>query len=440
MSDHLWHEAAVVGRRGLLGGAAALAAALALPAPAATALAAGPPRLKLPVPTGPHDVGTIALHLVDRGRRDPWKAARPRELMISVWYPAACGAGGRHRPAPWMTTRALARYRTMTAEGLRRTAERLDLGGVDISLDGVGFPLTHAREGVQVRAGRRCPVVLYSSGAGEPRAVGTTLVEDLASRGYVVVTIDHTHDAWAVEFPGGRVERDLPPLDRNGAQTAVKVRVADTRFVLDALAALAAGRNPDAAKRALPAGLAGCLDLDRIGMFGHSLGGATTGQSMAHDARIRAGLDLDGHVIPTVSIAPPMPPERAGELAGQVATRIGDRPFMIMSSAGKGPDELGALMAGFWSHLRGRRWFLSLKGSTHASYTDDKQLIHQLATAKVIPAALTEPVGTIAPGRCTAAQRAYVAAFFDRCLRERDAPLLDGPSAKYPEIVFFPST
>jgi alpha-beta hydrolase superfamily lysophospholipase len=38
-------------------------------------------------------------------------------------------------------------------------------------------------------------VVLYSPGAGDPRTWETALVQDLASRGYVVVTIDHTYDA-----------------------------------------------------------------------------------------------------------------------------------------------------------------------------------------------------------------------------------------------------
>lgn len=43
----------------------------------------------LPAPSGPHPIGTVALHLVDRSRPDP--VAGPghyRELVVSVWYPA----------------------------------------------------------------------------------------------------------------------------------------------------------------------------------------------------------------------------------------------------------------------------------------------------------------------------------------------------------------
>jgi hypothetical protein len=100
-------------------------------------------------------------------------------------------------------------------------------------------------------------------GAGE---TGTDLVSDLASRGYVVVTIDDTYDAAEVEFRGRRVVTPRPnqsPVD--------SVRIADTRFVLDELASLASATNPDAEHRALPNGLSTALDLAKVGMFGHSL-------------------------------------------------------------------------------------------------------------------------------------------------------------------------
>lgn len=62
--------------------------------------------------------------------------------------------------------------------------------------------------------------VLYSPGAGEPRTWGTTLVQDLASRGYVVVTVDPTYEASEVEFPGGRIvtsvlQAELAKTQRN---------------------------------------------------------------------------------------------------------------------------------------------------------------------------------------------------------------------------------
>ena len=50
-------------------------------------------------PDGPYPVGTVSLHLVDHSRRDPWLAGnRPRELMVSIWYPAQTTTATPGRP------------------------------------------------------------------------------------------------------------------------------------------------------------------------------------------------------------------------------------------------------------------------------------------------------------------------------------------------------
>jgi hypothetical protein len=70
------------------------AAVMALAAPVG-ATAAPTDELVLPAPTGRHPVGMAELHLVDRDRPDPWVPTGPRELMVSVWYPAAEARGDR---------------------------------------------------------------------------------------------------------------------------------------------------------------------------------------------------------------------------------------------------------------------------------------------------------------------------------------------------------
>ncbi|MEU9498048.1 hypothetical protein [Streptomyces sp. NPDC048196] len=78
---------------------------------------------------------------------------------------------------------------------------------------GVTLPPTAGHTGAPVdhRAGKR-PVLLYSPGLHGSRGQGTALVQDPASRGYLVVTIDHTHDSSDVVFPDGRHEvNTMPP-------------------------------------------------------------------------------------------------------------------------------------------------------------------------------------------------------------------------------------
>jgi predicted dienelactone hydrolase len=74
-------------------------------------------------------------------------------------------------------------------------------------------PLTAAHEGAPaMRKLGRQPVILYSHGAGGHRSETTIVVQELVSHGNVVVTVDHTDDAYT-EFPGGRLsvpDEDLP--------------------------------------------------------------------------------------------------------------------------------------------------------------------------------------------------------------------------------------
>jgi hypothetical protein len=425
-----------LGRRRFLG---AGAAALGLAVAGCAAPSPGHPhrlRLTLPPPSGPYRVGTVSLHLVDHSRPDPWLAGtRPRELMVSLWYPAR--DDGHYPAAPWMPPKAGALFLTQlipsSLTGPSSTPPaRVPLGGVQL-------PVTRARQGAPADlAGRRYPVVLYSPGYGDDRALGTGLVSDLASRGYIVVTTDYTYEAAEVQFPGGRVETGRQP----DLPAAVKVRIADTRFVLDELAAVNSGSSPDARHRPLPANLAGTLDLTRTGMFGHSLGGATAAEAMATDRRILAGIDLDGTIIVSSLPAPGNQASLtlAKRLAATVARNIGDRPFMIMTHAGHGPRD-DVTLEGFWATLKGWRLLLTLTQSGHYSFTDDEEFLSQLVQAGIIPPSLasqavTPTIGTIDPARAVAAERAYIGAFFDRHLRHRATSLLDRPSPLYPDMRF----
>lgn len=386
-------------RRRLVG--AALAAGVALPIGVARQASAAPVtenpvRLTLPAPTGPYPVGTVPLHLVDPSRPDP--VAGPghhRELMASVWYPARNGR--RYPLAPYSSpavTRAL-------------------LADAGFPADVAVAPLTAGHEGAPVlRPDGRLPVVVFSHGAHDHRADTTNVVQELASHGYAVVTVDHTYDAFS-EFPDGRltVPLDAPSLGAPDFAT-------DIVFVLDCVEDLAAGRNPDAGQRPLPAGLLGALDPYRIGMFGWSKGATAATLVMDRDQRVRAGLSFDGPMQPTV-------------------TTDLDRPFMLMTAEFTRATQPS--VAELWSHLRGWRLNVQAEGAIHSSYCDVQVLIPQLAQAVGMSAAdLQGWIGTLDPARAVRIQQAYPLAFFDQHLRHRRQRLLDGPSPAFPEVRFLP--
>ncbi|MET9615585.1 alpha/beta hydrolase family protein [Kitasatospora indigofera] len=408
----------------------------ASPVPAAAGTVGERATAVLPAPTGPFPVGTSSLRLADPGRPDPWHPERTRELMISLWYPAAGAPGPR---APQMTPSAAGHFGTPRGAGSFNYG--LPPGRTDWSAT-----RTHARQDAPaLRAGGPHPVLLYSAGLGDPRTWNTGLVEDLASRGYVVVTVDHTYEASEVEFPGGRLAESVFP-DLAGLQDpaaidavlrkAVQSRVDDVRLVLDRLTALRAGDGPviGSADGALPAGLAGVLDLDRVGMAGHSAGGFTAAQAIHDDPRIKAGVNLDG------TMEFPLP-DSTGSTFGSAARDGLDVPFLLMGT--DNPDSGGHQQQpsweAFWQHTRGWHADVTLAGSRHGSYTDAEPLLPQLARQDAAPAAtVTDDIGTVRPERAVAATRAYVASFFDRWLRGRDDHLLDGPSARFPEMRWVP--
>jgi dienelactone hydrolase len=301
-----------------------------------------------------------------------------------------------------------------------------------VPLPGVRLPIVQARQGAPAHlSGRRYPVVIYQPGYGDVRELGTGLVSDLASHGYVVVTMDDTYEAAEVEFPHRRVVTPRPN------QTFVdSVRIADTWFVLDELVRLRSGLNPDAEHRGLPRNLSEALDTTKVGMFGHSLGGATAAKAMAADHRIHAGVNLDGSIFLKI----PSSNQNIRKLATHVARRLGDRPFMIMAHQGHDAHDDPSL-AGFWSGLRGWRLLLSMKRSQHYTYTDLEEFLGQLLGAGVAPHYVTSElvaavIGTVGPTAAVAAERAYIRAFFDLHLRGRSSDLLKRPSSQYPEIQF----
>ncbi|MFH8384008.1 hypothetical protein ACH4E7_24200 [Kitasatospora sp. NPDC018058] len=176
---------------------AAAAPALAAPAaPVAATAGAGVSataphalHLELPRPTGPYAVGQEVLHLVDEDRPDPWvPSAGPRQLMVTMYYPAHAGTGS---PAPYMT--AAAARMLLDSKPLTST----------IPTESVTNTRTWSSTDARPQGGHY-PLVVLSPGFTMPRASLTSLAEDLGSRGYVVALVDHTYENTGTTFPDGR--------------------------------------------------------------------------------------------------------------------------------------------------------------------------------------------------------------------------------------------
>lgn len=395
-------------------------------APAGTATTYPPTKIHVPAPSGPDKIGTIELHLVDPARDDATAPGGKRELMVSVWYPARPRAEG-----------PLAKYMPpKTADVLSHSLAKAAFGLNDPVFDFAGSD-THAQVGVPAQLGRH-PVVLYSPGYPLSRFYGTAQVEELVSQGYIVVTMDHTHEG-PVEFPGGRfvpgTDVLLPTADETKA--AVDARVADARFVLDRISLLAFGLNPDAEKRQLPRGLRQAIDVQRVGMFGFSAGGHTAANAMLADPRIKAGVDLDGTLAYDMQKGP----------LGPAALQGLDRPFMLFGSDGSQrtdptkPDTFDISWATFWQQQKGWKVNLQLPGTNHLGFSDYQfffyDIFYGLTGDDDGAVQVQANVGGILDRhRMLLAQRTYLTAFFDQFLKGRPQPLLQKQSQAFPEVQF----
>ncbi|QEV16332.1 alpha/beta hydrolase family protein [Streptomyces alboniger] len=379
--------------------AAALTLALAAPAAATATAHAGAPKhattaevasepWRLPRPTGPYAVGRDTLHLVDKSRRDPWvPSAGARELMVSVYYPGRPGGG---RPTAY------------TSEEEARLL--LESAGADGQVSAAAYSATRvfARSGARPAPGR-FPLVVLSPGFTAPRTTLTHLAEDLTSRGFVVATVDHAYESVGTAFPGGRILtcRACEPAQEPGmGKVATEGRAKDLSYVIDRLT------GGDDSWR-----YARTIEPRRIGVGGHSIGGAAALATMTTDPRVRAGMNMDGsfHTAPA---------------------EIGGRPFlMVGTEAEHTPGRAdGKNWDRTWEGLDGWKRWLTVKGSGHFSFTDVPVIAEQAGIVD-----LQVPLSGERSQRIT---RAYIGAFYEKWLRGAARPLLDGPTAGHPEVVF----
>ncbi|WP_329286392.1 alpha/beta hydrolase family protein [Streptomyces sp. NBC_00691] len=377
--------------------AALLVCSVALPAGVATAAtpdtpppsAAQPAKAAtLPAPTGPYSVGSTVLPLVDRSRTDPWvPTADGRALMVTLHYPASAAGGGR--PAPYATR-----------EEARLLAAEL---GPGVSGDLLARTRTHSRTDARPAPGRR-PLVLLSPGFSVSRWTLTHLAEDLASRGYVVASVDHAYESYGISLPGGRTLTCVActALDEGGVHGSVvtSTRAADMRYVLDRLT----GPRPVWKH-------ADVIDARRIGMAGHSIGGASAASAMVADQRVDAGINMDG------SFWEELP-----------ADGLRGRPFMMLGThdAMHLPGGTDTTWDRTWTGLDGWKRWVTVAGSEHFTFSD----------GPVISRHFGLPQPELPTDRAVDVTRTYVAAFFDQHLRGIPRPVLDGPSPANPEVHF----
>jgi predicted dienelactone hydrolase len=356
-------------------------------------------------PKGPHAVGTVDTLWVDERRSETLtrSADDKRHVPVQIWYPAEATDGPR-------------------AKYIGRPEEF----GPQSPFKPVLHVVTNAVVGAPMAKGK-FPVLLYNHGGSWSRFTATFEFEELASRGYVVVSVDHlgfdktTLLANGYEFKADTLGFPKPSGKDRGAdavaswdyldQVLFPIWVADARFVLDRIEGL--NRDPGSRFR-------GRLDLDRIGAFGWSFGGATSVELSILDPRIKAAVDQDG------------------QLFGRARSTGSTRPIMLMHNTSDPmksvPEAERAAMAGLLATVRG--WDSVFRAASTGPVYDVS--IARTSHGNFSDLTLFFPRDTTAldPRRAHEIITAYTVAFFDRYLRNRPSPLLEGPAPGFNEVTF----
>ncbi|KAH8647993.1 hypothetical protein BGZ61DRAFT_548651 [Ilyonectria robusta] len=175
----------------------------------------------------------------------------------------------------------------------------------------------------------------------------------IASRGYVVITVDHPYDTAVVEFPDGSIieTADIPEKE-DDLTKLTKVRAEDLSF-----------------------GLPRKINFDNIVVYGHSLGGSSAAVAMLSDSRFRSGANLDGRFVkPALSKGP-------------------KQPFLMLGRPNHRTED--ATWVTFWKNLRGPKAELAVAGIVHGAFTDVPLLITALGLPTEVKAQISSIISTI---------------------------------------------
>jgi predicted dienelactone hydrolase len=363
------------------------------------------PVFTFPVPTGKYAVGTTSIDLVDNSRIElcDLTTKSHRELVIQVWYPAIATNAAK---APYL-----------------KDARLIPTG----LFSHLNLIKTHAvTDAPAATTGAPYPIVIYSPGWSGVRTDNTFQTEELASHGYIVIGLEHPCAVPMAIYPNGRIiysnlsadylssDAAMAEFLREGEEQLV-LRTQDISFVID--------RLPQIDRSQL---FRGTLDLHKVGVFGHSFGGAAAAQACSIDPRLTAGMNMDGL------------------LFGSVAQQGATQPFLFMNSDYPRPTPAdlhspdGSLrrskQTDAWGYQQRDRWFqahggynLTLLNSAHLNFSDYP-----------LRKRYDNGGGKIPSDRAMKIINEYTVAFFDRELKgNRSSRLLDRQSGSlFPEVVF----
>ena len=405
----------------------------------------GMPHVELPALTGAYGVGTVVLPLVDVARLEDMTPEPDdfREIMVQVWYPT--GKHGSGPTAPYLDLPSLSyllmesialfmpsgpqtgtapsatleypvrgdEFSHLTALAPWHTFPKEDLRGGANRGNGAPIPLkpgrlfdipmsTHAIfSAPPTAAAGPFPVLIFSPGFGAIYSEYQSFFENIVSRGYVVAAINHPYTSGITVSPDGRMALGRDVSSFGELDERHRVLVDDIEF-------LAAGIESLLLQKL---GLA--LNMNKIGFFGHSIGGSAAVEACLEWPQCKGAINMDG------------------SLRGQNYTRPIDTPIFLMLGEYH-TFEIDSTLELAWRNMTRNGFMMHLDGAGHLAFMDLKLILSQIVPPAYLEN-LVDPFGTIDGQRAVQIAREYIIAFFDVYLK--GAPVAEITAKEYPEVV-----
>jgi len=326
------------------------------------------------------------------------------DLMVHVWYPMR--AGFELQAAPYVPNVKL----------------------LESKIDGSYFKILEAasshaflEKDPTLDPSEQHPVVIFSHGNQMSGLFYAAIQEDLASHGYVVMSIDHPGEALFTIFPDGKVATYSEPPAEGQATSLEAVEAGFRRRIEKRVEAIASAIS-EASKF-----FSSNLDLSRVAVVGHSIGGIAASAMCEIDERVSACANLDGR-------------DSGAPFYLWAKTKGPLKPFLYFAKPLRADDgnsatspatldklnkDLAAVVSRDKQRMRslqGDSYRVILTGATHDTFSDAPLLLPSSEEEKAAHVRRTQIV------------REYLRAFMDKYLKNAAATVLDQATSPYPEI------
>ncbi len=299
------------------------------------------PVFKFEKPTGKYAVGTSDYTFTDISRKT--SSGENRNINVQIWYPALINESAKK-----------ANYISNLDNFSQAFEEKFSVPSFLFNY--LNLIDTNTYSDVPVaKESDKFPVVFFSHGnmLGE-RFTNTFLTTELASHGYIVVAVENPeiafmsayYDANPVAFDINIDEIPLTYEDINSSSLPqISQQTKDIEFVLSELT-----KSDDVQ-------ISSNMDFSKIGIIGHSLGGASAVDLLYNNDNFKVAINFDGY------------------LYGENRTTPLEKPLLIMNGTEDNNDEIEIENAKIEKArrdivLKKNGESINIEGTGHLSYTD----------------------------------------------------------------------